>query len=144
MANGMDSTGINRSDAEDLFQNYHNSPTHSNSQGLLKVLDHGTEKAIIHFSLGYEEVIKPLKEKVDRITGIEFLGIAGIPAYNSNESSHTIIWVAVIKKEDGKTYYFLPPDNESTDETYIYDHSDICPVNCPENVQRLWKDDWAE
>lgn len=144
MGASMNASGIKRSEAENLFQNYHQSTSLSNSKGLLKVNIQGEEQAIVHFALGYKEVIKPLKEKVDSIQDLEFIGIAGLPAFNSEEGSHTMIWVAVVKNPDGKTFYFLPPDNDSDNETYLYDYIDVCPVHCPDNDQRLWNNDWAE
>ena len=127
--------------ASNLFRDYHQSNNALDSKGVLRT----DGKAIIQFYLDQEQLIEPLKAKAKAL-GKEFLGISGIPAFNAADSSHTIIWVAVVDADstDGiKRELMLPKVNERWSD-YIYDYTQVCPEMCVENSSWLWNPNWSE
>ena len=127
--------------ASNLFKDYHQSTNAQDSKGVLR-----TEgKAIVQFYLDQEQLIEPLKAKAKAL-GKEFLGISAIPAFNAADSSHTIIWVAVVdadSTEGIKRELMLPKSDERWSD-YIYDYTRACPDMCVENSSWLWNTNWEE
>lgn len=124
-----------------LFKDYHQSTNARDSKGVLKT----NGKAIVQFYLDQEQLIEPLKAKAKAL-GKEFLGLSAIPGYNAADSSHTIIWVAVVDADstDGvKRELMLPKSGERWSD-YIYDYTVECPDMCVENSNWLWNTNWAE
>lgn len=138
------SRGITPAEADALFQDYHDSPDHNNSQGLLTVEINNTTETLIHFYLDKKLVVDPLTDQLAPPNDSTLVGFAGLLASNPNTNSHTMIWVAVVETADNKKYYYLPLDNQPANKTHIYDYVSVCPPECPENEDRLWKKEWAE
>ncbi len=141
----MQTRGISPIEADNLFQNYHQSRTPANSQGLLQVQVGGKQETVVHFFLDYNEIVVPLKEKIDNASDSTLVGFAGLLAYDSTASSHTLMWMAVVEDANNRLCYYLPENGDLDNETYIYDYIDVCPNDCPEeNYNRLWNDNWAK
>lgn len=138
--------GITRSEAYDMFYAYHQSNDPAGSKGCLKTtVNDTTEESIVSFFLSDEDLLTPLQRKVEN-DGKSFVGLAAIPAYIDSLETNTLIVVAIIEESDSQgnrsSYYYLPPDSNSNDATFIYDFIDVCPNDCPENKSRLWNDQW--
>ncbi|NEN23646.1 hypothetical protein G3O08_09040 [Cryomorpha ignava] len=124
-----------------LFSDYHQSNNEKDSKGVLRTGD----KAIVQFYVDQEQLIEPLKAKALAL-GKEFLGLSAIPAYNLADSSHTLIWVAVVDADSTagvKRELMLPKSGERWSD-YIYDYTLACPEMCVENSNWLWNTNWVE
>lgn len=127
--------------AYNFFKDYHQSDSASNSKGVLRT----DGKAIIQFYVDQEQLIEPLKAKAKAL-GKEFLGLSAIPAYNAADSSHTLIWVAVVDADTtaGVSRELMLPKRGERWSEYIYDYTVECPDMCVENSNWLWNENWTE
>ncbi len=132
---------ISDSLAYKMFIDYNKSTGPERSQGVLR----SGGDAIIQFYVDKEQLIAPLEAKAASL-GLEFMGLSAIPGYNEADSSHTLIWVAVVDADPGEGVLpkLMLPDRGETWTDYIYDHISKCPSMCPENSNWLWNQDWAE
>jgi len=137
--------GITLKNAWKLFDDYHGvtNPGSGKAGFTTTVFDDTNpprEKNIESIYLPYKGFLDKIEQKV-RCEGKKFLGLAGVPGYNSHPDtlSHTMIWVPLIEGENGERLYFIP---EQDAENFIYDYVGICPDDCPENRCDLWKRDW--
>lgn len=124
-----------------MFHDYHQSNGPQGSKGVLKT----DGRAIFQFYIDQEQLIEPMKAKATSL-GKEFLGLSAIPGFNAADSSHTIIWVAVVDGDpsNGVRHELMLPKAGEKWTDYIYDHVIECPDMCPENSVRLWNEFWAE
>lgn len=122
-----------------FFQNYHRSDTSAGSQGLLR----NRGRAIVQFYVDEASLIEPLKQKA-RALGKEFIGLSAIPAYDDQNHTNTLIWVAVIDADAGsgvEPALMLPKQNEYWHD-YIYDYTVSCPTSCSIQSEQLWNANW--
>lgn len=131
---------ISDSLAYEFFRGYHDSDNYDESRGILKNQD----QPIIYFYLDEEEVIEPLRKKAKSL-GKRFVGVTAIPAFNSIQNSHTLIWVAVVKEGRGRnaTPKLMLPEKDEKWESFIYDFTLTCPQNCFPNSDQLWEVEWG-
>jgi len=132
---------ISDSLAYKMFMDYNKSADPERSQGVLRT---GGD-AIIQFYVDKAQLIAPLEAKAASL-GLEFMGLSAIPGYNEADSSHTLIWVAVVDADPGVGVVpkLMLPKKDEVWTDYIYDHVTACPNMCAENSEWLWNTDWAE
>lgn len=136
-------SGITRENAWRMFDDYHG-VTHSNSNVCMTTTvrdgDGTAEKNIEAIFLEYDGFLAVIKDRVEDENEI-FLGLAGIPVYNSHPDtlSHTMIWVPVVEGANSRPEYFIPQENETQ---FIFEYVGICPEFCPDNRCDIWKRDW--
>lgn len=135
--------GITLANAFAMFDDYHGI-THSNGKACMTTTvwedEVAVQKNIESIFLPYDGFLEVIKCRVEN-ENESFLGLAGIPAYNSHPAtlSHTMIWVPVVEGENSRPQYFIPQQNTTK---FIFEYVGICPEDCPENRCDLWKRDW--
>jgi len=133
------SLNITPAKAYEFFDAYHGISNPSTKKACLISTVNGVEEEITSIYLPYSGFLDVINDRVASHDK-SLLGLAGIPAYNTDERSHTLIWVPVVRgPEQGKQYYFIP---EQGHEGLLIDYIDICPPTCRENECVLWNEDW--
>lgn len=136
--------GIELEDAWKMFDDYHGVTNNTNSRACMTttVKEGGvtTKENIESIYLPYEGFLKIIKCRVEK-ENETFLGLAGVPAYNSDPKvmSYSMIWIPVVADDDGNKEYFIPQVDASK---FIFEYVGICPEDCPTNRCDIWKEDW--
>ncbi len=132
-------SGITLAEGYEMFQNYHQSSDLAGSAGCMRVNIDDVDSAVVAFFLDEDKIIDPLRERANR-DDKNFVGLAVLPAIRSDNESHTLILMAVIREDGKEKLHMPPPGSPATD--FIFEYVSLCPIECPENVSRLWSQDW--
>lgn len=141
---------INAIEADKLFRTYHDSQkdklkvTVTDEAGNSKVENIKTftiQQEIITYFDGL------VKNAINEDPSLEAAGLAFTLGRDDNNSSTLIITALVSKPSDKKSgdrkiEHLLPKDDQ--DKSYIYDHIDICPHDCPSNSFPLTEEEYEE
>jgi hypothetical protein len=124
--------------AYEFYDAYHGLSDPSTSKACFTTTIDGEEKKVTSLFLPYEGFLNVISKRVtDR--GKTFLGLAGVPAYNPDIASHTVIWVPVVEDPNGRQAYYIP---ESGHEGLLIDYVELCPHHCRVNECVLGNVDW--
>lgn len=124
--------------AYEFFDAYHGISDPSTKKACFVVTIDGVEQDMTSLFLPYEGFLNEIPGRVSN-QGQDFIGLAGIPAYNTDERSHTMIWVPVVENTAGDTLYYIP---ETGHEGLLIDYVQPCPHHCRVNECVLWNEDW--
>ncbi|TVR37606.1 MAG: hypothetical protein EA392_12285 [Cryomorphaceae bacterium] len=131
--------GISLKDGYEMFQNYHQSSDLPGSAGCMRVNIGDSDSAVVAFFLDKDSLIAPLQERAERDSK-DFVGLAVLPAKRTDNDSHTLILMGVIRENGKARLHMPPPGSPSTD--FIVEYVSVCPIECPDNTHRLWSTDW--
>lgn len=129
---------ISRKKAYGFFDHYHGITDQDTKSACFKITVKGVEKDIESIYLPYDSFLNVMYTRV-RELGEEMIGLAGIPAYNTDSASHTLIWAPVIKGSNGERLYYFP---DSEPKGLLIDYIDVCPPMCYDNDCILRQKDW--